>query len=110
GLQVYGFVGVFLGPVILAILFSFVEIYREQYRPPAALATPAGDAESRDRRAASRLAPAPLRGRRRRSAAALPAAPRATDSRLDPATCCRASHPNRRQHALLRSGDRANRT
>jgi len=54
GLQVYGFVGVFLGPVILAILFSFVEIYREQYRPPAALATPAGDAESRDRRAASR--------------------------------------------------------
>src|SRR5207244_2107818 len=38
GLQVYGFVGVFLGPVILAILFSFVEIYREQYRPPAAAA------------------------------------------------------------------------
>jgi len=38
GLQVYGFVGVFLGPVILAILFSFVEIYREQYRPPAVVA------------------------------------------------------------------------
>jgi len=35
GLQVYGFLGVFLGPVILAILFSFVEIYREEYREPA---------------------------------------------------------------------------
>jgi len=51
GLQVYGFVGVFLGPVILAILFSFVEIYREQYRPPAAV-TGAADAERSDRRAA----------------------------------------------------------
>ena len=50
GLQVYGFVGVFLGPVILAILFSFVEIYREQYRPPAAIAA-AADAEPRDDRA-----------------------------------------------------------
>jgi len=29
GLKVYGFLGVFLGPVVLAILFTFVEIYRE---------------------------------------------------------------------------------
>ena len=32
GLQVYGFLGVFLGPVVLAILIAFVDIYREQYR------------------------------------------------------------------------------
>ena len=31
GLQVYGFLGVFLGPVLLAILFVFVDIYREEY-------------------------------------------------------------------------------
>jgi predicted PurR-regulated permease PerM len=35
GLQVYGFLGVFLGPVVLAILFVFVEIYREEYREAA---------------------------------------------------------------------------
>jgi predicted PurR-regulated permease PerM len=35
GLSVYGFLGVFVGPVVLAILFSFVEIYREEYRQPA---------------------------------------------------------------------------
>src|SRR5206468_12117528 len=57
GLQVYGFVGVFLGPVILAILFSFVEIYREQYRPPAAAAAGA-EGEPPDRRATSRQRPA----------------------------------------------------
>jgi predicted PurR-regulated permease PerM len=34
GLKVYGFLGVFLGPVILAILFAFVEIYREEYHAP----------------------------------------------------------------------------
>jgi predicted PurR-regulated permease PerM len=32
GLQVYGFLGVFVGPVMLAILFAFVDIYREEYR------------------------------------------------------------------------------
>lgn len=32
GIAVYGFLGVFLGPVTLALLLSFVEIYREQYR------------------------------------------------------------------------------
>ena len=31
GLQVYGFLGVFLGPVVLAILFTFVDIYRVEY-------------------------------------------------------------------------------
>jgi predicted PurR-regulated permease PerM len=35
GLKIYGFLGVFLGPVILAILFAFVEIYREEYQAPA---------------------------------------------------------------------------
>jgi predicted PurR-regulated permease PerM len=42
GLQVYGFLGVFLGPVILAILFAFVDIYREEYRgTPPTVITPA---------------------------------------------------------------------
>lgn len=31
GLQVYGFLGIFLGPVLLTIVLSFVEIYREEY-------------------------------------------------------------------------------
>ncbi len=31
GLQVYGFLGMFLGPVIIATLVAFVQIYREQY-------------------------------------------------------------------------------
>jgi predicted PurR-regulated permease PerM len=31
GLKVYGFLGVFLAPVILAILLAFTEIYRELY-------------------------------------------------------------------------------
>jgi predicted PurR-regulated permease PerM len=31
GLQAYGFLGVFLGPVIIATLVAFVRIYREQY-------------------------------------------------------------------------------
>jgi predicted PurR-regulated permease PerM len=31
GMSVYGFLGVFLGPVILAALLSFVDIYRELY-------------------------------------------------------------------------------
>src|SRR5262249_59437270 len=34
GLHVYGFLGVFLGPVVLAILLVFVEIYREEYHAP----------------------------------------------------------------------------
>lgn len=31
GLQAYGFLGIFLGPVLIAILVAFVRIYREQY-------------------------------------------------------------------------------
>jgi predicted PurR-regulated permease PerM len=31
GLQAYGFLGVFLGPVLIAILVAFVRIYREEY-------------------------------------------------------------------------------
>jgi predicted PurR-regulated permease PerM len=44
----YGFLGVFIGPVVLAILFAFVEIYREEYSAPLAV-----EAEERERRAAS---------------------------------------------------------
>ncbi len=50
GLQVYGFLGVFLGPVVLAILFTFVGIYREEY--PSVVVEPAG-VEPPERRAAS---------------------------------------------------------
>jgi predicted PurR-regulated permease PerM len=31
GLQAYGFLGIFLGPAVIAILVAFVRIYREQY-------------------------------------------------------------------------------
>ena len=48
GLQVYGFLGVFLGPVVLAILFAFVDIYREEYPE-----TPAGLARTPERHVAS---------------------------------------------------------
>ncbi len=34
GMSVYGFLGVFLAPVILAALLSFVDIYREMYAAP----------------------------------------------------------------------------
>ena len=34
GLQVYGFLGVFLAPVILATLLAFTDIYREIYAGP----------------------------------------------------------------------------
>ena len=34
GLQVYGFLGVFLAPVILATLLAFTDIYRELYAAP----------------------------------------------------------------------------
>ncbi len=41
GLAVYGFLGVFLGPVILATLISFVQIFREEYRAePLAIVPP----------------------------------------------------------------------
>jgi predicted PurR-regulated permease PerM len=41
GLVVYGFLGVFVGPVILAILLSFLDIYREEYHAEPAVVTPA---------------------------------------------------------------------
>jgi predicted PurR-regulated permease PerM len=31
GLQAYGFLGIFLGPVVLATIMAFVKIYREEY-------------------------------------------------------------------------------
>jgi predicted PurR-regulated permease PerM len=34
GMSVYGFLGVFLAPVILAALLSFIDIYRELYATP----------------------------------------------------------------------------
>ena len=40
GLKVYGFLGVFLGPVVLAILFTFVDIYREEYQDTDAGGSP----------------------------------------------------------------------
>ena len=34
GLQVYGVLGIFLGPVLLAIVVAFVRIYQEQFAVP----------------------------------------------------------------------------
>ncbi len=31
GIQVYGFLGIFVAPVVVAILLAFVGIYRERY-------------------------------------------------------------------------------
>lgn len=38
GLQAYGFLGMFLGPVLIAILVAFLRIYREEYAAPAVAA------------------------------------------------------------------------
>ena len=46
GLQVYGFVGIFVAPVMVALLLSFVQIYRELYAMPAVPAAPATDADA----------------------------------------------------------------
>jgi predicted PurR-regulated permease PerM len=35
GLQAYGFLGLFLGPVLLATIVTFVNIYREEYASPS---------------------------------------------------------------------------
>jgi predicted PurR-regulated permease PerM len=40
GLAVYGFLGVFLGPVILATLIVFVQIFREEYNEPQVAIVP----------------------------------------------------------------------
>jgi predicted PurR-regulated permease PerM len=34
GLQVYGFLGIFVAPVVVAVLLAFVDIYRETYVNP----------------------------------------------------------------------------
>ena len=51
GLQVYGFLGVFLGPVILALLLTFVAIYRDLYvtRPLIQPAVPEEPSAIRER-------------------------------------------------------------
>jgi predicted PurR-regulated permease PerM len=41
GIAVYGFLGIFLAPVVLAALLAFTDIYRELYAAPTA--KPAGD-------------------------------------------------------------------
>ncbi len=40
GLQAYGFLGMFLGPAVIAILVAFARIYREQYAGSAAAPPP----------------------------------------------------------------------
>ncbi len=44
GVEAYGILGIFLGPVLLSIVMSFVQIYQEQYATPDArtLLTPPG--------------------------------------------------------------------
>jgi predicted PurR-regulated permease PerM len=38
GIQAYGVLGIFLGPVLLAIVVAFVQIYKEQYAAPDGVA------------------------------------------------------------------------
>lgn len=45
GLQAYGFIGMFLGPAVIAILVAFARIFREQYAT-AAPASPATDPDA----------------------------------------------------------------
>jgi len=40
GIAAFGAIGLFLGPVVLAILFTFVGIYREEYQEPAVAMPP----------------------------------------------------------------------
>ena len=51
GLQVFGFLGVFLGPVLLALLLTFVAIYRDLYVAPPLIqpAVPEEPAVARER-------------------------------------------------------------
>jgi len=37
GLQAYGFLGIFLGPVVLATIVAFVKIYKEEYAQEKAI-------------------------------------------------------------------------
>ena len=41
GVQAYGVLGIFLGPVLLAIVIAFINIYKEQYATPEARPAPA---------------------------------------------------------------------
>ena len=43
GLQVYGFLGIFVAPVMVAVLLAFVEIYREHYGAAEVAADSAAD-------------------------------------------------------------------
>ena len=45
GMSVYGFLGVFLAPVILAALLSFLDIYRDLYATPVTAEAPAPPAD-----------------------------------------------------------------
>jgi predicted PurR-regulated permease PerM len=47
GLQVYGFIGMFLGPAVIAILVTFASTFREQYATDEASAERANDAPLR---------------------------------------------------------------
>ena len=38
GIQVFGFLGVLLGPLIVAVFMSFLNIYRMELRPESAAA------------------------------------------------------------------------
>ncbi len=42
GLKVYGFIGMFLGPAIIALLIAFARIFREQYATAAGAPAPTG--------------------------------------------------------------------
>jgi predicted PurR-regulated permease PerM len=33
GMRAYGFLGIFLAPALIAVLFAFIAIYEEQYAP-----------------------------------------------------------------------------
>jgi len=52
GLQAYGFIGMFLGPAVIAILVAFARIFREQYAlgpPPASIIETSTDSNRRTR-------------------------------------------------------------
>lgn len=46
GLKAYGLLGVFIGPLVLGLLFAFVAIYREQYQVPPPAEVPPPDSEA----------------------------------------------------------------
>ncbi len=42
GMQVFGFLGVLLGPLIVAVFIAFLNLYRMELRPEPAAADPDG--------------------------------------------------------------------